>query len=112
VNGQQSLVGYFQKRSAQLASAYRPSCRRDLAMFVATRGTIKAANLGLNPPTHLGRQRLPDANELADGSELHLAHHAATVDLDGDLADAEIESDLLVQAAGRNFSPDLTFTRG
>ena len=70
------------------------------------------AHLGHHPLAHLDRQRLPDTNELADGSELHLAHDVAAVELDRDFADPEVERDLLVYPASRDFPQDLTFTRG
>ena len=57
----------------------------DAARFLDFRrdAPYDGVNLGLHPLAHLGRQRLPDPNELADGSQLHLAHDVAAVELDG-----------------------------
>ena len=55
--------------------------------------------LGGHSLAHLGGQRLPHANEFADGSKLHLTHDVAAVEFDGDLTDAKVESDPSLFAA-------------
>src|SRR5262249_5566244 len=57
---------------------------------------------------HFRRQRLPGADKFADRGSLHLAHDAAAIELDGDLADAEAEGDLLVETSARHLAKDLT----
>ena len=42
---------------------------------------------------------------------LHLAHHLTSVRLDGDLADAELAADLLVQQTGDDQRHHLAFAR-
>jgi hypothetical protein len=49
-------------------------------------------------------------HQLGQGRGLHLAHHLAPVRLHGDLADAELGTDLLVQKAGDYQRQDFSFT--
>src|SRR5262245_39743613 len=60
----------------------------------------------------MGWKRLPDTVELCDGTCAHLLHHVAPMELDGDLADPEIESDLLVHRAGDHKMQHLPFAHG
>ena len=56
---------------------------------------------------HRRRQCFPCPDQLADGSDLHLAHDIAAVQLDGDFTDAEVERDLLVDAPTRDIAQNL-----
>src|SRR5262249_21265919 len=73
--------------------------------------TFDTSPLARRLRAHLGRQGVPDTNELADGPQLHLGDDIGAVEFDRDLADAEVESDLLVQLAGRDSSQPLTFAQ-
>src|SRR3546814_4303231 len=56
-------------------------------------------------------QCFPPSDQLTDGSSLHLAHHVATMKLDGDFTDTQIERNLLVDASPRDFVQDFALTR-
>ena len=60
--------------------------------------------LALMRRTHLSRQGLPSPDEITDRTGLHLAHDIAAVKLDRHFTDAEVESDLLVDAPVRYFT--------
>src|ERR1041385_344305 len=76
------------------------------------RETAQAASTaGWSSRIAYGRgHRLPGANDFADRSGLHLPHDTAAMELDGDLANAEIKGDLLIKASARHLTEDLTFT--
>src|ERR1700733_5351192 len=52
------------------------------------------------------------AAELGQRGRLHLPHHVASMNLDGDFADAEIEGNLLAEPTPYDVNHDLTFTGG
>ncbi|MGZ2504032.1 hypothetical protein ACVINI_004514 [Rhizobium beringeri] len=45
---------------------------------------------------------LPCPDQLTDGADLHLAHDIGTAQLDHDVADAEVEGGLIVEASARH----------
>src|SRR5262245_62022131 len=57
-------------------------------------------------------QHFPGSDQASDRGSLHLPHHVAAMQLYRDYADAEVERDLLVKAAIRHFSQNLTFACG
>src|SRR6516165_6389701 len=59
--------------------------------------------------TQSSRQCLPGVYESADRSNLHLSHCVAAVKFHRDLTDAQIESDLLVEAPTCHLLQDLAF---
>jgi hypothetical protein len=74
--------------------------------------------MGQDQPT-LGRpllaeifgKRLPCPDQLAHRCGLHLSHHITAVELDGNLADAELEGDRLVESPTRDLAEYLPLTR-
>src|SRR4030095_9849145 len=49
------------------------------------------------------------SDQVSERIDLHLAHHPASVGLDRDLADSELDCDLFVQQAGDDQCHDLAF---
>src|SRR5262245_49133207 len=61
---------------------------------------------------HMIGKHLPCADEIADRCSVHLPHDVAPMQFHRDLADAEVEGDLLVQPAERDLAQDLPLARG
>ena len=67
---------------------------RTIAVTLAPARSVASNRASL---TEVCGQRAPSQNEVPDGNGLHLSLGAAPVELDRDLADSELECDLLVE---------------
>src|SRR5690606_27439033 len=63
--------------------------------------------LGATAPTEICGQCFPGADQLSDRFRIHLPHDIAAVKLNRDLADAQVEGNLFVQAPERDLAKDL-----
>src|SRR5688500_12486119 len=81
-----------------------PCCRAILASGVPYHG-LGSLFAGF------GRQHLPGPDQCAQGAGLHLPHDVAAMQLHRDLAYAEIEGDLLVEAPTRHLAQHLALAR-
>lgn len=60
---------------------------------------------------HADAELLRHQHQIGKRARLHLAHGLGAVDLDGDLTDAHLAGNLLVQQAGHRQAHDFGFTR-